>query len=168
MTKFTVLSGILASIAFTAFAAPLSQPNISLLQANKLTQAAITACQQKGYNVSVTVVDRSGITLAMQRMDNAGPHTVDASYRKAWTALSTRTPTGKVMENAQNNSGARHLSDISGFLLLAGGVPVKSGDNVIGAIGVSGAPGGKQQGTYSFFGEAISFQLFRLKAIGLG
>lgn len=142
MTKFTVLSGILASIAFTAFAAPLSQPNISLQQANKLTESAITACQQKGYNVSVTVVDRSGITLAMQRMDNAGPHTIDASYRKAWTALSTRTPTGKVMENAQNNSGARHLSDISGFLLLAGGVPVKSGDNVIGAIGVGGAPGG--------------------------
>lgn len=142
MTKYAVLSGILASMAFTAFAVSLSQPNISLLQANKLTEAAITACKQKGYNVSITVVARSGITLAMQRMDNAGPHTFNASYRKAWTALSTRTPTGKVIENAQNNSGARHLSDISGFLLLACGVPVKSGDNVIGSIGVGGAPGG--------------------------
>ncbi|MDJ7445111.1 heme-binding protein, partial [Salmonella enterica] len=63
MTKYTVLSGVLASMFFTASAAPLSQPNISLLQANKLTQATITACQQKEYNVSVTVVDRSGITL---------------------------------------------------------------------------------------------------------
>lgn len=142
MTKYAVLSGLLTCVTFTAFAAPLSQPNISLQQANKLTEAAITACQQKGYNVSVTIVDRSGITLAMQKMDNAGPHTVDASYRKAWTALSTRTPTGKVMENSQKNPGAQHLSDISGFLLLAGGVPIKSGDNVIGAIGVGGAPGG--------------------------
>lgn len=120
MTKYVVLSGLLACVSFAAFAAPLSQPNISLQQANRITEAAITACQQKGYNVSVTVVDRSGITLAMQRMDNAGPHTVDASYKKAWTALSTRTPTGKVMENAQKNPGAQHLSDIKGFLLLAG------------------------------------------------
>ncbi|EAA2596648.1 heme-binding protein [Salmonella enterica subsp. enterica] len=142
MTKYAVLSGLLTCITFTAFAAPLSQPNISLQQANKLTEVAITACQQKGYNVSVTIVDRSGITLAMQKMDNAGPHTVDASYRKAWTALSTRTPTSKVMENSQKNPGAQHLSDISGFLLLAGGVPIKSGDDVIGAIGVGGAPVG--------------------------
>ncbi|EHG4044548.1 heme-binding protein [Salmonella enterica] len=142
MTKYAVLSGLLTCVTFTALAVPLSQPNISLQQANKLTEAAITACQQKGYNVSVTIVDRSGIILAMQKMDNAGPHTVDASYRKAWTALSTRTPTGKVMENSQKNPGAQHLSDISGFLLLAGGVPIKSGDDVIGAIGVGGAPGG--------------------------
>ncbi|AXC73853.1 heme-binding protein [Salmonella enterica] len=142
MTKYVVLSGLLACVSFAAFAAPLSQPNISLQQANRITEAAITACQQKGYNVSVTVVDRSGITLAMQRMDNAGPHTVDASYKKAWTALSTRTPTGKVMENAQKNPGAQHLSDIKGFLLLAGGLPIKSGSDVIGAIGVGGAPGG--------------------------
>ncbi|MNV55200.1 hypothetical protein D3C71_1474260 [compost metagenome] len=75
-------------------------------------------------------------------MDNAGPHTIEASRMKAFTALSTKNPTENVMKNAQANPGAANLRDIPGFLLLAGGVPVKSGDLVIGAIGIGGAPGG--------------------------
>lgn len=88
------------------------------------------------------MVDRAGTPLVMKRMDNAGPHTVDASRMKAFTALTTKTASENVMKNAQANAGAANLRDIPGFLLLAGGVPVKLGNEVIGAIGVGGAPGG--------------------------
>ncbi|MFI8746629.1 heme-binding protein [Pseudomonas sp. NPDC077186] len=65
-----------------------------------------------------------------------------AGPAKAFTAASAKTPTLAIMENAQKNPGAANLTDIPGFLLQGGGVPVKAGDNVIGAIGVAGAPGG--------------------------
>ena len=75
------------------------------------------------------------------RADNAGPHTVEASRAKAFTSVSAKSPTLAMMENAQKNPGAANLTDIPGFLLLGGGVPVKAGSAVIGAIGVA-APGG--------------------------
>ncbi|WP_347614310.1 GlcG/HbpS family heme-binding protein, partial [Comamonas thiooxydans] len=79
---------------------------------------------------------------AVQRADNAGPHTVEASREKAFTSASAKAPTLAIMENSQKNAGAANLKDIPGFLLLGGGVPVKVGNEVIGAVGVAGAPGG--------------------------
>ncbi len=142
--KKLILSAALIA-AFTTSAAQaesLSQKNISLQQANALAQEAIKACTSKNYQVSVTVVDRSGVVKAVQRTDNAGPHTVKASEMKAFTALSMKNASGKVMEAAQSNAGAQNLKDIPGLLLLAGGLPVKDGNEVIGAIGIGGAPGG--------------------------
>lgn len=138
------LSLIAAAAVFASFGsqAAVTETNLSLAEAQKLASAAIQSCAAKNYNVTVTVVDRAGLVKAVQRMDNAGPHTVDASRMKAFTALSTKNPSGKVMEAAQNNAGAQNMRDIPGFLLLAGGVPVKSGDQLIGAIGIGGAPGG--------------------------
>ena len=78
----------------------------------------------------------------MLRADRAGPHTVEASRAKAYTAASARNTTTSIMENADKNPAARQLAAIEGFLLLGGGVPVKAGDEVIGAVGVGGAPGG--------------------------
>lgn len=122
--------------------APQSVLNMSLALANQLAGDAVKACAENGYNVAAVVVDRGGVTQALQRADNAGPHTVAAAERKAFTSLSAKTPTLQIMENAQKNPGAANLVNIPGFLLLGGGVPVKSGDQVIGAIGVGGAPGG--------------------------
>jgi uncharacterized protein GlcG (DUF336 family) len=65
-----------------------------------------------------------------------------ASRANAYTAASARNTTTAIMENADKNPAARHLAAIDGFLLLGGGVPVKAGDEVIGAVGVGGAPGG--------------------------
>lgn len=120
----------------------INQQNISLQLANQLAQGAIQACAGDGHQVAVTVVDRAGVVKAVQRMDNAGPHTVEASRMKAYTALTTKNTTENVMKSAQGNAGAENLRDIPGFLLLAGGVPVNVGEQVIGAIGVGGAPGG--------------------------
>lgn len=120
----------------------LTQKNLPMALADTLAQNAIQSCSASKYNIAVTVVDRAGITLVIKKMDNAGPHTVEASQMKAFTALSTKNPTEKVMKSAQVNAGAENMRDIHGFLLLAGGVPVKVGEETIGAIGIGGAPGG--------------------------
>lgn len=135
---------LLGSMVSTAGAATgvLNQKNLSLDLADKVAQSTLQACAKDGYNVAVTLVDRSGTPLLMKRMDNAGPHTVEASRMKAFTALTTKSMTGNVMKGAQSNAGAANLRDIPDFLLLAGGVPVKVGDQVIGAVGVGGAPAG--------------------------
>jgi uncharacterized protein GlcG (DUF336 family) len=119
-----------------------SEKNMTLALANQLAAAAVSACRANGYAVTATVVDRAGGIRAMHRDDNAGPHTIAASERKAFTSASAKNATTAMMETAQKNPGAANLVNIPGFLLLGGGMPVKVGNEVIGAIGVGGAPGG--------------------------
>ncbi|TNH45076.1 GlcG/HbpS family heme-binding protein [Photorhabdus luminescens] len=143
--KHSLLYTILATGLFaqSAFASSLiTERNITLEIANKLASEAIQSCKSNNYNVAVSVIDKSGVLKAVQRMDKAGLHTVEASKMKAYTALSTQRTSEDVMKTAQSNLGAQYLGDIPGFLLLGGGVPVKSGDEVIGAIGIGGAPSG--------------------------
>jgi uncharacterized protein GlcG (DUF336 family) len=133
----------LALVPTAAGAQVLQERNISLALAQELAQATVEACGAKNFNVTATVVDRAGLVRAVLRADRAGPHTVEASRAKAYTAASARNSTTAIMENADKNPAARHLAAIEGFLLLGGGVPVKAGDEVIGAVGVGGAPGGQ-------------------------
>lgn len=145
MKKSILLAAALFSTAaaMPAFASNvLTEKNLSLEFADKLAQSAIQACSAKNYNVAVTVVDRAGVVKIVKRMDNAGPHTVEASRMKAYTALTTKNTTGDVMKSAQDNAGAQNMRDIPGFLLLGGGIPVKVDNQTIGAIGIGGAPGG--------------------------
>ncbi|GAB2877866.1 heme-binding protein [Uliginosibacterium flavum] len=119
-----------------------SEKNMSLELANQIATASVAACAANGYAVTATVVDRAGSTRAVQRADNAGPHTLAASLQKAWTSASAKNTTLAMMEGAQKNPAAANLVNIPGYLLLGGGVPVKVGNEVIGAVGVGGAPGG--------------------------
>ena len=118
----------LVSALALAAAAPLAQAqavrtekNMSLELANQIAAAGVRA---------------------LQRADNAGPHTLDSSLRKAYTSASAKGTTLAMMEGAQKNPAAANLVNIPGYLLLGGGVPVKAGNEVIGAVGVGGAPGG--------------------------
>lgn len=120
-----------------------TERNMSLELANQIAAAGVAACQEKGYAVAVTVVDRAGSVRAVQRADNAGPHTLEASRAKAFTSASAKNATLAMMESAQKNPAAANLVHIPGFLLLGGGVPVKAGNDVIGAVGIGGAPGGQ-------------------------
>ncbi|WP_296739250.1 heme-binding protein [Mesorhizobium sp.] len=108
----------------------------------ELAQSAVKACAADNYNVSAAVVDRAGVLRALLRADNAGVHTPDSARRKAYTAVSLRAPTSAIAKNIQDNPAAAQLVAVDGFLILAGGVPVKIGNETIGAIGVGGAPGG--------------------------
>ncbi len=119
-----------------------TERNMSLELANQIAAGSVAACAANGYAVAATVVDRQGTVRAVQRADNAGPHTLGASLAKAFTSASARNNTLAMMEGAQKNPAAANLTDIPGFLLLGGGVPVRVGNEVIGAVGVGGAPGG--------------------------
>lgn len=120
-----------------------SERNLSLELANQIAAQTVAACTAAGYNVTATVVDRAGGVRAVQRADNAGPHTLEASRLKAYTSASAKNTTLAIMEGAQKNPAAANLVYIPGYLLLGGGVPVKVGNEVIGAVGVGGAPGGQ-------------------------
>ncbi|WP_242421400.1 heme-binding protein [Acidovorax sp. Root267] len=119
------------------------EKNISLDLATQIASQAVATCTANGYAVSATVVDRAGVVRAVQRADNAGPHTIDSSRLKAYTSVSARETTLSLMERALKNPAAANLVNIPGYLLLGGGVPVKAGSDVIGAVGVGGAPGGQ-------------------------
>jgi uncharacterized protein GlcG (DUF336 family) len=137
------LAGCAALAAAPADAQPVrTVRDMSLELANRIAAESVAACQAGGHAVTATVVDRAGSIRAVQRADAAGPHTLEASARKAFTAASIRNTTTAAMENAQKNPGAANLVHIPGFLLLGGGVPVRAGNEVIGAVGIGGAPGG--------------------------
>ena len=116
------------------------QKNMSLDLATQIAAQAVATCSVNGYAVSATVVDRAGTVRAVQRADDSGPHTIDSSRLKAYTAASARESTLALMERAQRNPAAANLAHIPGYLLLGGGLPVKVGNDVIGAVGVGGAP----------------------------
>jgi uncharacterized protein GlcG (DUF336 family) len=119
-----------------------SERNLSLELATQIAAASVAACQDKGYAVTATVVDRAASVRAVHRADQAGPHTLEASRAKAYTSASAKNTTLAMMETAQKNPAAANLIHIPGFLLLGGGVPIKAGNDVIGAVGIGGAPSG--------------------------
>jgi uncharacterized protein GlcG (DUF336 family) len=135
-------TALLATATLANAQAVRNEKNISLELANQIAAASVAACSARGYNVTATVVDRAGLVRAVQRADNAGPHTLAASQQKAYTSASARNNTQAMMEAAQKNPAAANLVHIPGFLLLGGGVPVRAGNDVIGAVGIGGAPGG--------------------------
>ena len=140
ITRFAAT--VLAFAPAAASAQVLQERNIPLGLAQEIAQATVEACAAKNFHVTATIVDRAGLVRAVLRADRAGPHTVEASRAKAYTSASARNTTAAIMENAEKNPAARNLAAIEGFLLLGGGVPIKAGDEVIGAVGVGGAPGG--------------------------
>ncbi|OWW21257.1 GlcG/HbpS family heme-binding protein [Noviherbaspirillum denitrificans] len=138
----SVAIAVLSAAAAHAGAQVRTERNISLELANQIAGAAVTACTEKGYAVAATVVDRAGVVKAVQRADNAGPHTLASSQQKAYTSASAKNSTLAMMEAAQKNPGAANLVYLPGFLLLGGGLPIKAGNDVIGGIGIGGAPAG--------------------------
>lgn len=102
---------------------------------------AMIACREAGYQVGVTVVDRAGLPQAFMRDRFAGAHTIETSRRKAWTAVSFRTNTTDLDPLTRPDAEAYGIRFISDALPLGGGVLIESGGVMLGAIGVSGAPG---------------------------
>ncbi|HWS08683.1 MAG TPA: heme-binding protein [Xanthobacteraceae bacterium] len=118
-----------------------TQKNITLELAQTIANAAIAQCRTMGYKISVTVVDREGLPLVMLRDDGAGLSTPEGSDRKAYTARAFSQPSADFVKRLQDRPdtvGSRHYSRI---LALAGGLPIKVGDEIVGAVGVSGTPG---------------------------
>ena len=145
MTVVAAMAAVLAGpmAAQPALAEELPKESVLPLGvANKAIQAALESCKKDGYRVSVSVVDRSGVLRAMGRSDGAGSHTVDSSRKKAYTAASTRRPTTELADLIMKVPTVQALRDINGdMLILGGGLPIEISGEIVGGIGVGGAPG---------------------------
>ena len=113
--------------------------------ASKAAWQAMKGCRDEGYSVAVAVVDKSGILQAFHRDRFAGPHTVQTAISKAWTAVSFHVNTGELADLLQRGEIPNQVQHNPGALLVGGGVNIYSQGELIGAIGVSGAPPGKSE-----------------------
>jgi uncharacterized protein GlcG (DUF336 family) len=137
-----------ASICAYAWAAPagaqlLNHKDLPASIAITIAQTAIETCKANGYAVSATVVGRNGEIIVQIRGDNTSPHTIENSFRKAYTSRTLRSPSGSLAERVKADPTLAfiHLTNIIAF---QGALPIKVDDEVIGAAGASGAPGGEK------------------------
>ena len=119
-----------------------TQRGLSVNAAIELAQAALERCRADGYKVTITVLNHHATTSVVLSDDGVNPHTVENSLRKAYTAFTTRTPTVEMAKRAQPG--------LAGFMLLDkispldGALPIFAGNDLVGAVGISGAPGGEK------------------------
>ena len=106
-------------------------------------KAALEACRKAGYQVTVAVVDRAGLLQTLLRDRYAGAHTIEVASNKAWTAASFRTSTSDLANETQPGKPMSGLRNLPKFLAAGGGLVIQAGGSTLGAIGVSGAPGGE-------------------------
>jgi len=107
-----------------------------------LAEETLSACQEKGYQVAVTVVDRFGLVQAVLRDQYAGPHTIETSYRKAWTSVSFKIATMEFVDVTKSGEPLSGIRQVSKAMAVGGGVPIEVAGSLVGGVGVSGAPGG--------------------------
>jgi uncharacterized protein GlcG (DUF336 family) len=110
----------------------------------KAAQAALQKCRDSGYQATIAVVDRMGVVQVLLRDRFAGPHTVDMASAKAYTAVSFRTNTTPLAEATQAGRPQSGIRNRPGIAAVGGGLMIEAGGSLLGAIGVSGAPGGKE------------------------
>lgn len=113
---------------------------LTLDAAQRLAKAAQNACEQRSYQVTVSVVDRDGVELATIRDEDATGATVATATGKAYAAVGFRLPTAQLQQFAPSNPGIVTVPD---FVVLPGGQPITAGNQLVGGIGVSGAPSGE-------------------------
>ena len=136
---------VLAALSFPAAAQEsiVTHKSLSPELALDLARAALADCRRRGFQVTVAVVDRSGVTQVVLRDRFAGPHTPPTATGKAWTAASFRTSTTELAALSQPGMPQAGLRNLPGAVIIGGGMIVESGGSLVGAIGVSGAPGGE-------------------------
>lgn len=110
----------------------------------KAAQAAFAKCRASGFQVTVAVVDRMGVVQVLLRDRFAGPHTTEMASAKAYTAASFRTNTTALAEATQPGRPQSGIRNRPGVAAVGGGMMIEAGGSLLGAIGVSGAPGGRE------------------------
>ena len=110
----------------------------------KAAQAALAKCRASGFQVAVAVVDRMGVVQVLLRDRFAGPHTTDMASAKAYTAASFRTNTTALADATQSGRPQSGIRNRPGVAAVGGGMMIEAGGSLLGAIGVSGAPGGRE------------------------
>jgi uncharacterized protein GlcG (DUF336 family) len=133
--------GLACALVTPASAQLLTRKDLSAATALTIAQTAIAACAANGYRVSATVVGRNGEVLVQIRGDGTGPHTMENSFKKAYTARTFRGPSAALAKRLKDDP-LLPLIHLSNVVAAAGAFPIKAGEDVLGAVGVSGAPGG--------------------------
>jgi uncharacterized protein GlcG (DUF336 family) len=146
MPRLVALAVAAVSVAAAAPAARaqlLEHKDLTAAMAVTIAQTAIETCKANGYAVSATVVGRNGEIIAQVRGDNTPPHTMENSFRKAYTSRTLRAPSGTLVERLKDNPnlGFIHMTNLIAF---QGALPIKVGEETVGAAGASGAPGGEK------------------------
>jgi len=141
-TTFRLMTVALAcTLAAPASAQLLARKDLSLASALAIAQTAVDSCKAQGYGVSVAVVGRNGELLVHLRGDNTGPHTMENSFRKAYTSRTFRIPSAEMVKRFKENPQLGQVF-LTNIVPAGGALPIKVGEEVIGAAGASGAPGG--------------------------
>lgn len=156
----------LAATALIALASPVLAgeipvivkiPRLTLEAAEKLAQATVMACRKEGIQVGVTVVDRGGLPMVVLRDTLAPPVTLEVSRQKAYTAVNFNAPLSQLEDRFTKPFS---VGKVDGLVFSAGGLPIEAAGNIIGAVGVSGAPTGAQDEACARAGlEAIQADL---------
>jgi uncharacterized protein GlcG (DUF336 family) len=103
----------------------------------------IAVCAKQGYRETAVVLDADGATIVAVRGDGAGIHTLDSAHDKAYTSVSFKNDTIALAERAKGEDSIAPLAKLPHVMFFGGGIVIKLGDETIGAIGASGAPGAK-------------------------
>ena len=141
-TGLTVI-GAAIMLAAPVQAQLITHRDLSEAMALTIAQTALATCTAHGYHVSVTVLGRNAEVIVQLRGDGASPHTFENSFRKAYTSRTFRVPSGEIAKRFKDDPSffAIHLSNV---IPAQGALPIKVGDDVAGAVGVSGSPGGEK------------------------
>ncbi|MGD8526058.1 MAG: heme-binding protein [Thioalkalispiraceae bacterium] len=142
--KSIVISGlVLGMLSITARAEQpltLSVKRLSMETALRIAQAAIAQCRKEGVQIAVTVVDRGGHPQVVLRDVLAMDITLPISKQKAHTAMAFNTPLSQMEDRFTKPF---QVAKLDGLVVSAGGLPINIGGNILGGVGVSGAPSGK-------------------------
>lgn len=139
--------GLLGLAAAMALASPanaagvVSEKNLSLDLARTIAETALATCRQNGFHVTITVLDRVALIRVQLRDDGSNPHTVENSYRKAYTARTFNRPSSEFAKSVATDPTRQARATLPGVIALGGGMPIRAGNETIGSIGVSGSPG---------------------------
>jgi uncharacterized protein GlcG (DUF336 family) len=144
LASIAIASTCAFAVAAPAGAQLLNHKDLTASIAVTIAQTAIETCKTNGYAVSATVVGRNGEIIVQVRGDNTNPHTMENSFRKAYTARTTRSPSGALVERLKADPTLAAFVHLSNIIAFQGALPIKVGDDVIGAAGASGAPGGEK------------------------
>ena len=123
--------------------APQVEKNVSMAMSLAIIQGTLEQCTKDGYKVSITIVDKAGNVAAQIRGDGTNPHTMEFSRLKAYTSR-TRGQTSLEFMKLTSNPESAYLKQIPGVVAVGGAAPIKVGNEIIGAVGASGAPGGEK------------------------
>jgi uncharacterized protein GlcG (DUF336 family) len=143
MPRITLAMLAAALLATPAYAQGLLPTHrISAELASQAVAEAVASCTRQGYAETAVLVDADGVRQSVLRGDKAGSHTLDSAYDKVYTAATFKSDTSALFERAKTAPGFANLfTQLPHLILFGGGLVIKVGDEVVGAIGAAGAPG---------------------------